>query len=98
VYKRQNYKNVTGSDYVFPPAPARSREELEKELQYLFGLGLTPDSGNDTMNDRLAKWKELTGEDYVYNPSGGKYKRRKNMRRRKSVKRRRGNKSKTRKL
>jgi hypothetical protein len=92
----RNYKNITGSDYVFPPAPGLSREELEKELQYLFGLGLTQDSGNDTMNDRLAKWRELTGEDYVYNPSGGKY-RKKELSKRKTAKTKRSNKSKTRK-
>jgi hypothetical protein len=91
----RNYKNATGSDYVFPPAAARSREELEKELQYLFGLGLTPDSGNVTMNDRLAKWRALTGEEYVYNPSGGKYRRKRLAR--KSVKRKNNGKSKTRK-
>ena len=44
-----------------------SREELEKDLTYLFSLGLTEKSGNETLNDRLAKWKALTGEEY--NPS-----------------------------
>ena len=96
----RNYKNITQSDYVFPPAsspqdPVILRRELDKDLKYLFGLGLTKDSGNETMNDRLAKWKQLTGEDYVYNPSGGKYRRK--ILARKSVKRKTKGKSKTRK-
>jgi len=72
------------------------RSDLDKDLKYLFGLGLNPNSGNDTMNDKLAKWKQLTGENYIYNPSGGKY-RKKGLSKRKTAKRKRSNKSKTRK-
>jgi hypothetical protein len=72
------------------------RSDLDKDLKYLFGLGLNPNSGNNTMNDKLAKWKQLTGEDYVYNPSGGKY-RKKELSKRKTAKTKRSNKSKTRK-
>jgi hypothetical protein len=50
----------------FSQTPVISREDLDADLKYLFGLGLNPNSGNEVMNDRLAKWRELTGEDYVY--------------------------------
>ena len=64
-----------------------AQEALEKDLQYLFGLGLTPESGNETLIDRLARYKELTGEDYVYNPPSSGGRRRRKARKTKTLKR-----------
>jgi len=62
----RNYKNATGSDYVFPPAAARSREELEKELQYLRSVGFTANSDNENVKKTLRNYKNVTGSDYVF--------------------------------
>jgi len=39
--------------------------DIINHLKYLFGLGLTADSGNETLNTQLEKYKELTNTDYV---------------------------------
>jgi hypothetical protein len=78
------YRELTGRDYTFPattvsplPTTTVSRKELERELEYLFSLGITANSGKNQLNELLAQYRELTGTEYVYNQAGGKYRRKK---------------------
>ena len=43
----------------------RTIDEVNRDLTYLFGLGLTATSDNDTMRNTLRRYRELTGTDYT---------------------------------
>lgn len=43
----------------------RNLDEVNRDLTYLFGLGLTATSDNDTMRNTLRRYRELTGRDYT---------------------------------
>ena len=66
----KKYKDLTGTDYLSTQQQPESTPDLDSlvnDLKYLFGLGLNPGSGNATLDDRLKKYKDLTGTDYQPN-------------------------------
>jgi sugar lactone lactonase YvrE len=66
--------------------PNTELDKVEEDLRYLTSLGLTKDSNNEAMNNALAKYRELTGNEYVPSQevSGGRKRRNKKSRKVKS--------------
>ena len=75
------YTSIANRIVYPPPTPANTRpnvsnavntnrnvrtiDEVNRDLTYLFGLGLTATSDNDTMRNTIRRYRELTGRDYT---------------------------------